>query len=317
MVTSSNSDVTTLRNVEVNRLIARKRFVPRKRSLPYSVGSFKKSLRACSRLVTFIAFFLAIVTNVLGGLINIKRYERKSTVGTSASLPQSESSRDYSCDYSLSIFRKFLANILGSVKELWPCVIMDTRGKDNKQLKRRKEILQKSRNTLIFRLVTVLSWLRNLRVGNVIRETFHLRSGNVRQTFLAGKCLGAYLCLFADSWASCLYYLNIYPVNLALNDKFKRIYDHIYLNIYDIYRLWVSYDWASYHEALSVKTYTLVYFSSKASLLMIKSHDKYQSIVLIGLAHVEKAYSEIRSISVHDRSYWRELQPLVTPGHGV
>ena len=40
MVTSSNNDVTTLWNVDVNRLIARKRFVPRKRSLPYSVGSF-------------------------------------------------------------------------------------------------------------------------------------------------------------------------------------------------------------------------------------------------------------------------------------
>ena len=136
MVTSSNSDVTTLRNVEVNRLIARKHFVPRKRSFTYSVGSFKRSLRACSRVVTFIALYLAIVTNVLGGLINIKRYERKSTVGTSASLPRSESSRDYSCDYSLSIFRKFLVNILGSVKELWPCVIMDTIWKDNKQLKR-------------------------------------------------------------------------------------------------------------------------------------------------------------------------------------
>ena len=59
--------------------------------------------------------------------------------------------------------------------------------------------------------------------------------------------------------------------------------------------------------------YTLVCFSSKASLLMIKNHDKYQSIVLIGLAHVEKAYSKIRSISVHNRSHWRELRPLVTP----
>ena len=61
------------------------------------------------------------------------------------------------------------------------------------------------------------------------------------------------------------------------------------------------------------ETYTLVYFSSKASLLMIKSHDGYQSIVLIGLAYVEKAYSKIQSISVHNRSYWRELRPLVTP----
>ena len=80
-----------------------------------------------------------------------------------------------------------------------------------------------------------------------------------------------------------------------------------------MYRFWVSYDWASYPEAFSVKTYTLVYFSSKASLLMIRSHDKYQSIVLIGLAHVERAYSKIRSISVHNPPNWRELRPLVTP----
>ena len=88
---------------------------------------------------------------------------------------------------------------------------------------------------------------------------------------------------------------------------------YIYIYICDVYRSWVSYNWATYPEAISVKTYILVYFSSKASLLMIKSHGKYQSIVLNGLAHVEKAYSEIRSISVHNRSYWRELRPLVTP----
>ena len=43
-VASSDSDVTTLRNVEVNRLIARKRYIPRKRSLMHSVGSFERSL---------------------------------------------------------------------------------------------------------------------------------------------------------------------------------------------------------------------------------------------------------------------------------
>ena len=180
--------------------------------------------------------------------------------------------------------------------------------KKNKQFKNGKEELRKLRNTLIFRLVIAFSWLHNLRFGNVNRETFRLRSGNVRKMFLAGKCLRAYLCLSADFWASCLYYLN-----LEFNDKFKRINDYIYLIIYEIYRFRLSYEWASYPEALSVKTYILVYFSSKASLLMIKSHDKYQSIVLIGLAHVEKAYSKIRSISVHNRSYWRELRPLVTP----
>ena len=253
---------------------------------------------------------MAIVTNVLGGLINIKRYERKSTVGNSASLPQSKNSKEDDCYYSLSGLRKLLVNILGFNKELWPYVII---WKKNKQFKNGKEELRKLRNTLIFRLVIAFSWLHNLRFDNVNRETFCLRSGNVRKTFLAGKCLRAYLCLSADFWASCLYYLRIYTGNLEFNDKFKRIYDYIYLIIYEIYRFRLSYEWAAYPEALSVKTYTLVYFSSKASLLMIKSHDKYQSIVLIGLAHVEKVYSKIRSISVHNRSYWIELRPLVTP----
>ena len=46
---------------------------------------------------------------------------------------------------------------------------------------------------------------------------------------------------------------------------------------------------------------------------MIKSHDKYQSLILIGLARAEKANSGIRSVLVHYRSYWREWRPLVTP----
>ena len=46
---------------------------------------------------------------------------------------------------------------------------------------------------------------------------------------------------------------------------------------------------------------------------MIKSHKKYQSIDLMGLALAEKAYVKNRSFSNHKRSYWRELRPLVTP----
>ena len=130
---------------------------------------------------------------------------------------------------------------------------------------------------------------------------------------MAGKCFRAYLCLFADFWDSCRCYLYIYTVLLEFSDKFKRFYEYIYLYIYDSCRLRLSYKWASYPLALAVKTYSLVYFSSKVSLLMIKSHDKYQSIDLIGLAPVEKAYSKNRSFLSHNRSYWRELQPLVTP----
>ena len=65
-------------------------------------------------------------------------------------------------------------------------------------------------NTLTFRLVIAMPWLRNLLLGNVYRETFSIRSGNVAKTFLAAKCFSAYLCLFADFWASCRCYLYIY-----------------------------------------------------------------------------------------------------------
>ena len=47
-----NGDITT---PDINRLIARKRYVPGKQSLMHSVGSFGLSLRACSRTVTFIS----------------------------------------------------------------------------------------------------------------------------------------------------------------------------------------------------------------------------------------------------------------------
>ena len=59
--------------------------------------------------------------------------------------------------------------------------------------------------------------------------------------------------------------------------------------------------------------YTMVYFSPKVTLLMRKSCYKNQSINLIGLAHVGKAYSRNRLFLEHIRPYWRELRPLVTP----
>ena len=86
---------------------------------------------------------------------------------------------------------------------------------------------------------------------------------SLTKTFLAGKRLGTYIFLFADFWASSVFYLDTYTVNLELNDNCKVFYDCIYLYIYDVYRSWVSYDWATYPEAISVKTDILVYFLQK------------------------------------------------------
>ena len=98
-----------------------------------------------------------------------------------------------------------------------------------------------------------------------------------------------------------------------MDDNFKALYDLIYLYIYNVYRSWASCNWATYPADIFVNIYILVYFSSKVIALIIKSHGKYQSIILIGLTHAEKASSGNRSILVHYRSYWREWRPLVTP----
>ena len=102
-------------------------------------------------------------------------------------------------------------------------------------------------------------------------------------------------------------------MSLELDDNFKVFFDLVYLYIFAFYRSWASCNSATYPEDISDRINTLFYFSSKVIVLMIKSHDKYQSRILIGLAHAEKASFGNRSIFVHYRSYWIEWRPLVTP----
>ena len=108
---------------------------------------------------------------------------------------------------------------------------------------------------------------------------------SVARIFLAEKCLSTYLFLFTDFCAFSVYYSDIYTVNLELEDNFRILYDLIYLYIYNVCRSWASCNWATHPAEILVNMYTLVYFSSKVIALIIKSHDKYQSIVLIGLTH--------------------------------
>ena len=148
VITPVNGDVTIRDIVDVNRPIARKRYVPRKQSLMPSEGSFKSSLRVCSRTFTFIALLLAIIISVSGGLFNIRLPERKSTVGTSANFSLFESFVAISCHDSLflSILRESSANILGINEGLCPCMMAETIWNNSKQLIRRMEVLH---NTII------------------------------------------------------------------------------------------------------------------------------------------------------------------------
>ena len=85
---------------------------------------------------------------------------------------------------------------------------------------------------------------------------------------------------------------------------------YIYIYIYTFYCSWSSCNWAIHPSAI---LYTLAYFSLNSIVLVIGIHDKYPSLILIGLALTEKASSRIQFILFHFRSYWRGWRPLVTP----
>ena len=134
---------------------------------------------------------------------------------------------------------------------------------------------------------------------------------------LAGKHLDTYIFPSVDFWASRVYYLDTYTVNLESDDNFTVFYDLIYIYIYiytyTFYCSWSSCNWAIYPRAI---LYTLAYFSLNSIVSVIRIHDKYQSLILIGLALTEKASSRIQYILFHFRPYWRGWRPLVTPWAG-
>ena len=127
---------------------------------------------------------------------------------------------------------------------------------------------------------------------------------------LAGKHLDVYIFPSMDFCASRVDYLDIYTINLESDVNFTVFYDLIYLYIYTFYCSWSSCNWATYPKVL---LYTLAYFSLNSIVSVIRIHDKYQSLILIGLALTEKASSRIQHILFHFQSYWRGWGPLVTP----
>ena len=147
IVASPDSDVT-IRDLEVNKTIAKKRYAARKQSLVHSKGSLKRSLTVCSQTFTFIALILAIVISVLGGLCNIRLPEQKSPIGTSPSLSPSETRvvlcfRDSSV---LSNLQEIADNIICINEGLCSCINKETSLNNNKLIIRCRKVLQ---NTII------------------------------------------------------------------------------------------------------------------------------------------------------------------------
>ena len=296
-IASPDSDVT-IREREANRPVAGKRYA-RKHSFPSKLGFSKSSFRLCSQTFILITLILSMIISVVGGLFNVKLPERKSTVGTSS---EPLSCYRFCSSSTLFILREFLANIISINGELCFCNNKEMILNNNKQLIRCVKILQTT-----IRDEEAFCSLNLKRSSKLARPPITTRSHGysalyyvtLAQNILAGKRSSTYIFPSADFCASQVYYSGTYTVNLELEDHFKVLFHLVYLYIYAFYCSWASCNSATYSEDISDEIYTLVYFASKVILLIIKSHNKYQSCILIGLAHSEKANFENRSIFVH------------------
>ena len=283
VVTSSVSNTSTLRNVSLNKPVARQREKTGDSLRSYTEEGCRRVVKSYNKLITFITFYFMIVTSILKGITSLRRCERKTTVGNSIRVSGNVNVQDNQV-YSFYTILECLGDILEYKHDSWLFLIIYGLWRRYKVCKNKEKEIWKFINTLTFRLVVARPWLRNLLLGNVFVETFRLRVGSTDNTFMAGKDLTAYLCPYSDLWASCRIYLYIYTIILEWYNKFVRFGEYIYLYIYNSCHLQLSCKWASYPLAFAVKLYTLVYFASKASLLMNKSHKKYQSINLIGVS---------------------------------
>ena len=314
IVTEPDSDVI-IRGVDVNKPVARKRYAPKKHSLVHAKEFLKSTLSMSSQTFTKIALMLAVVISILGGGLNIELPKRICTSGLASAVCQEYESGNNSNSthpLSLAILRESAAAIIDISKGLCSCIRKIMFLNNSKQLTRSMKILQ---NTIRCG-VTILSnrspssMLESPRAPYCCPDYSTRSPTTFAKNVLAGKHLDAYIFPSADFCASRVYYLDIYTVNLESDVNFTVFYDLIYLYIYTFYCSWSSCNWATYPRII---IYTLVYFSLNLIISVIKSHDKYQSLILIGLALTEKASSGVQSILFHLRSYWRGWQPLVTP----
>ena len=268
---------------------------------------FRKAVQGYNKMVAIITLCFIMLTQILKGFTHSVRHEPKSTIGNSGRGSVDEGMWRWRLQF-FYVLLKCLHIIWRFKHKVWLKLIIDGLWRRNKELRSKdKGICQ-----LTFRLVIVSHWLRNLLLGNVCKENVCIRIGNTG-TFVAGKVSNAYLCPYSDLWASCPIYLCEDTEILGLHYKIRSFRAFIYLYIRKFLRFWLSCKQASSPLAFAVKLCTLVYFVSKASLLVNKSYKKYQCIDLIGLVPWEKAYIKNRPFSSHNGSDWGELRPLVTP----
>ena len=246
-----------------------------KSSLIYSVGDFGKLLMVNFQTIALVALLLAIIANVTSRLVNIRPYERKTLIGNSANLLPAAPNFP-------NVFPCLLFLVMLHILATLTCIIIgfclymnvNSLGNHSKRLKRRIRRLHNTRMR-----DKQISYLHD-PLGCHGKEMSIMQY--LARPVLAGKCLRTYIYLFTHFWAVRMFYISRFTVNLGLGDNYQILIDCIYLHIYIVYRSWVSCKGATHFANIFTKSYTLVYFLSNIITLVIKSHDKCQSSLLVG-----------------------------------
>ena len=276
-----------------NKLVARKPRQEGKNILLYSVENFLKWLPISFQTITLIDLLLAIVATVTNGLVNIRPHERITLIGHSANfLSAVANSSAVILSFLLMIRLHKLAILTAIFIGLGLYLHIESLVKP---CGRPKGGIKKLHNTII----------REKKIGSsdnflgYVRPMMQHLAGSV----LAGKRLCAYIFLYTHFYATRMFYISKYTVNLGLGDNYQALINLIYLYIYVMYRSWVSCKRATHLPQILTKSYTLAYFVSKLVTLRIKSHEKYQSNFLDRLGHAERANGEKQTILGHNRSH--------------
>ena len=224
-------------DVIVNKpIVARERCAQKKHSLVSKKGFLKSTSSMCSQTFTKVALMLAVVISILGGVLTVKLPGRISTIGTSSLVCQEweyVNNSNSAHPLSFAIFQESAAAIIDLSKGLCSRMskVMFLAG--NKQLAGSIKMLQ---NTLR-RGVTIVSRCSQSREFARPRTTTRSQGYLTRseptltRNVLAGKRLDTYIFPSADFWASRVYYLDTYTVNLEF-DNSPVFYDLLYTCIY-------------------------------------------------------------------------------------
>ena len=220
MTSSDTTDNTS--ESRGDKLVAKKSQQEGKNILLYSVKDFLKWLLISLQTSFLVVLLLTTVTNVTNGLVNIRPQERITLIGNSADfLSAVVNSSTVFLSFLLMIQLHKLAILTAICIGLGLYLHVESL---EKPCGRPKGGIKKLHNTRI----------REKKIGpsdnfcGYVRPMMQHLAGSV----LAGKCLCAYIFLYTHFYATRIFNISKYTVNLGLGDNYQALIDLIYLYIY-------------------------------------------------------------------------------------